>query len=58
MWFQRVGFDFSRDIPEYFEVIVCLLYEQVRVRVVVFFVFFFGFVQQETSIYGTIWCVT
>ena len=55
MWFQRVGFvDFSRAIYESY-VIILLLYEQVRVRGVVF-VRFFGFVQQDTSIRYLIVC--
>ena len=44
MWFHRVGFDFSRAISHN-----CIAVEQVRVLVVVFFLVFFGFVQQETS---------
>ena len=46
MWFHRVGFDFSRAISHN-----CIAVEQVRVLVVVFFLVFFGFVQQETSIW-------
>ena len=49
MWFQRVGFDFF--FPYYIQVIILLLYEQVRARHAFFFSFFFGFVRQDTSIW-------